>query len=54
MVWFYADCGNWKTSVHFKLMIDLSFRDVSCINSTLSYVARHVAENGIKPILTFD
>jgi hypothetical protein len=43
-----------KSSVLFLPMIDMSSSDLSCIFSTLNYIAQHASRYGITPIITFD
>jgi hypothetical protein len=44
-----------QSSVSFLPMIDMSSSDITCINSTLTFVLKHAKEHGItNPIITFD
>ena len=43
-----------KSFVHFLPMVDMNPSDLTCVNTTLMYVARHAIGNGAKPIITFD
>ena len=43
-----------RSFVLFLLMIDMSSSDLSCIFSTLNYIANHAHRHNIIPIVTFD
>ena len=43
-----------RSSVLFLPMIDMSSSGLSCINSTLNYIANHAHRHNIIPIVTFD
>ena len=43
-----------KASIHFLPMLDLDPNDVSCIYSTLHFVAEQNQRQGTEPVLTFD
>ena len=43
-----------RSSVFFPPMIDMSSSDLSCIYSTLNYIASHAHRHTIIPIVTFD
>lgn len=43
-----------KASIHFLPMLDLDPNDMSCIYSTLHFVAEQNQRQGTEPVLTFD
>ena len=59
MEWDDADAAKWiaprEVSIFFcVLMLDLNLGDMSCVYSSLEYIASQAQKNNVSPIMTFD
>ena len=43
-----------KSSIFFLLMLDLNPSDMSCVYSSLEFIASQAQKNNVTPIMTFD